>query len=339
MKPLLVLSCLLLIACGEESQQAATPVIDDSSKSTNKMAPSAETASDIMSGFETEKIATNTYVIHGPLDMPNPENRGFMNNPAFILTDDGVVVMDPGSSEEVGVALLTRIAAVTDKPVKHIFNSHIHGDHWLANHAVAQGNAEVKIYAHPEMIKEAKEGGTETWLSLLESLTEGATKGTTAMLPVQALKDGEEISIGGMTFKAHLSEIAHTKTDAMIEVIEEGVLFTGDNLTYQRMTRMDDGSFRGNIAALDKALSLEVTTVVPGHGPSGSKEIIQPLRSYLHTMYDMADEMRQEGLEDFEMKEKISAALPKFKSWPGYEENFGKQISLAVLESEQAEFE
>ena len=27
-----------------------------------------------------EKVAENTWVIHGPLDMPNPANQGFMNN-------------------------------------------------------------------------------------------------------------------------------------------------------------------------------------------------------------------------------------------------------------------
>jgi hypothetical protein len=35
--------------------------------------------------YRFDKIADNVYVIHGPLDEPNPENRGFMNNPGLIV--------------------------------------------------------------------------------------------------------------------------------------------------------------------------------------------------------------------------------------------------------------
>lgn len=303
----------------------------------NKAIASEQT--DLLTGYSTEKIAASTYVIHGPLDMPNTTNKGFMNNPGFVVTNNGVVVIDPGSSVYIGEALLKRIAEVTDKPVTHVFNSHVHGDHWLANEAFARANPGVKIYAHPQMIKQASDGGAQSWLDLLDKLTEGASRGTKAVIPAESLTDGQEVKVGGITFRAYLSEIAHTKTDAMFEVVEEGVLFTGDNLTFERMTRMDDGSFRGNISVLDKAMTLNVKKVVPGHGPSGGKEIIKPLRDYLNTIYSLTNAMREEGLEDFEMKDKIGLEVTAYQSWPGFEENFGKHISLAVLESEQAEFE
>lgn len=338
----LLYACVLFIsltACDSSDTSSQQNEGDQAAEKTIANTVTALGKSDPMTGYNTEKIAANTYVVHGPLDMPNATNKGFMNNPAFVVTSEGVVVIDPGSSVFVGEALLKRIAEITDKPVTHIFNSHVHGDHWLANDAFAKVNSDVKIYAHPEMIKEASEGGAKSWLDLLDNLTEGASRGTKAVIPAEALTDGQEIKTGGITFRAHLSKIAHTKTDAMIEVIGESVLFAGDNLTYKRMTRMDDGSFRGNIAALDKAMSLDVKVVVPGHGPTGDKEIIKPLHDYLNTIYSRANEMREEGLEDFEMKDKIAAEVTAYESWPGFEEGFGKHISLAVLESEQAEFE
>ena len=42
------------------------------------------------------KIAAHTYVIHGPREIASVANQGFMNNPAFIVTGEGVVVIDPG---------------------------------------------------------------------------------------------------------------------------------------------------------------------------------------------------------------------------------------------------
>ena len=39
------------------------------------------------------------------------------------------------------------------------------------------------------------------------------------------------------------------------------------------------------------------------------------------------------------MKPKVEAALHKFKDWAGFDEEIGKQISIAKLEVEKSEFE
>ena len=79
--------------------------------------------------YPAEQVTENVYVIHGPLGMPNPENQGFMNNPAFVITNDGIVIIDPGSSVQTGEMLLRVMAKISDKPVIAVFNTHIHGDH------------------------------------------------------------------------------------------------------------------------------------------------------------------------------------------------------------------
>ena len=293
-----------------------------------------------LEGYATQKVAANSYVVPGPTEQPTAANQGFMNNPGFIVTQAGVVVIDPGSSYTIGKALLERIREVTDKPVTHVFNTHVHGDHWLGNHAIFEAYPKVKIYAHPEMIEEAKAGAAQQWLDLLEKLTEGASKGTEAVIPSIALKDGQVVKVGEQDFRIYLSEWAHTKTDAMIEVVKEKLLFTGDNVTFKRIPRMDDGSFRGNVAVVEKMLGLPFEVIVPGHGPTGGRdEVLKPYRDYLQTVYSEASRLLEEGLEDFEMKDKILAKLSAYRDWAGFEHELGKHISLAVLESEQAEFE
>ena len=83
--------------------------------------------------YPAQQIAPNSYLIEGPLGTPSVANQGFMNNPAFILTPAGVVVIDPGASVQIGEMVLRQIAKVTDQPVVAVFNTHIHGDHWLGN--------------------------------------------------------------------------------------------------------------------------------------------------------------------------------------------------------------
>jgi len=48
--------------------------------------------------YAFEKVATNTWIMHGPRELPNPRNKGFMNNPAFVKTSAGLVIIDPGST-------------------------------------------------------------------------------------------------------------------------------------------------------------------------------------------------------------------------------------------------
>ena len=311
-----------------------TPAIAESSKSE---APTIHET--LLNSYKAEKIADHTYVIHGPLEVPNKKNAGFMNNPAFVISDKAVAVIDPGSSVQIGKALLKHIQKITDKPITTVLNTHVHGDHWLGNQAFFESNPDVKIYAHPKMIEDAKAGDAEQWISMLSKMTDGATDGTKAIIPTQALEDGQVISLGDISIKVYLSKHAHTKTDAMFEVVEDKTLFTGDNVTYKRIPRMSDGSFRGSITVINKALENDFEKVVPGHGATGGKEVLEAYKKYLSTIYETVKVLAEEGLEDFEMKDAIVEKLVEYKDWSGFEDEIGKHISLAVLEAEQAEFE
>jgi len=289
--------------------------------------------------YKAEKITDTVYVIHGPREIPNEINRGFMNNPAFIIAEKSVVIVDPGSSFETGQLVLREIKKITDKPVSHIFNTHIHGDHWLGNEIIQQRYPDVQIIADPRMIKKAKAGAAQSWYDNLLGLTKGAIKGTKIAYPDTEVSDGAVLKIAGLTFNIHTVGIAHSDSDIMIEYVEGSTLFTGDNAAYLRILRMDDGSFRDNIKAMDKAISLNLEHYVPGHGPTGDVQIAHLQREFFDILYKQVAIHYEEGMEDFEMKPKVEAALYKFKDWSGFEEEIGKQISIAKLEVEKAEFE
>ena len=294
----------------------------------------AKDVTGIMDKYEAQKLAEHTWGIFGPLTAPNPENKGFMNNPVFVITDKSVVVIDPGSSVQVGRALLEKIRKQTDKPITHIFNSHVHGDHWLANQAFFEENPDVKIYAHPVMIEEAKAGEAESWIGLMKTLTKGATEGTIATIPTIELENKQEVKIDNITIKSHLNKLAHTKTDAMFEIIEDKVLITGDNTFSKRMPRLDDGSYVGNIMAMDVALALDIKVVVPGHGPAGGKEVLTNFREFLYTIYGTSKKLIDDDMESFEMKPIIVKKLEKYQDWENFDGAIGKLISVAVLEAE-----
>jgi glyoxylase-like metal-dependent hydrolase (beta-lactamase superfamily II) len=296
-------------------------------------------SADALPDYPAQQLSDHVWVIHGPTELPNPGNKGFMNNPAFVVTGAGVAVIDPGSTLETGRMVLRQIEKVTDKPVTHVFASHIHGDHWLGNQAIREVHPDARFYAHPVMIQKANAGDAESWVAMMERLTEGASKGTVAVIPDQPLKDGQEIKVGELTFRVYLADWAHTKTDAMIEVVEDSLLATGDNVLYTRIGRMDDGSFRGNLAACEQARDLQLKHYIPGHGPAGGPEVVEPFCNYLQTLYSKVGELYEQGLSDFEMKDTVVASLPEYRDWSGFTDEVGKHISLAVLEVERAAFE
>lgn len=83
------------------------------------------------------------WTVHSPL--------GFIGNGTFIEGDDGVILYDTGVNREAGALILEEIRKVTDKPIKAIFYSHHHGDHYQGASAIVDpgdvASGDVTIYA------------------------------------------------------------------------------------------------------------------------------------------------------------------------------------------------
>lgn len=284
--------------------------------------------------YPAERVAERTWVIHGPLGDPSVENQGFMNNPAFVVTATGVVVIDPGSSVQAGRMVLRQIRKVTGQPVTHVLNTHVHGDHWFGNQALHEVFPDAKIMAHPLMIEGAHGGQAKRWLDLMDQLTEGFTRETRPVIPTVPVVEDQRFTVGGITFRILAPPKAHSGTDIMIHAVEENVLFLGDNVMSGRLGGMGDGTFRGNIAACERALTVPAKVFVPGHGRSAGKEIVSTYRDYLSILFNTARAEYDKGKQDYEMKETIRAKLGRFTGWIGFDLNFGRHISVAVLEIE-----
>lgn len=245
------------------------------------------------------------------------------------------MLIDPGSSVQTGEMILR---ATTDKAVVAVLNTHVHGDHWLGNQAIREAYPEVPIYGHPKMIAQVEQGAGEEWVGRMMRATEGATAGPIPMGANLSVGDGDELKIGGTDLPFSPPGVAHSQTDLMIQVPERGLLFMADNANSKRIVRMDDGQFTGNAEALDHALKIPAKVYVPGHGKSGAKSV-REYRDYLAELYSAVEELYDEGLRPFEMKDRVAEKLASYKDWIGFEDELGKHISLAYLEVESKMFE
>jgi glyoxylase-like metal-dependent hydrolase (beta-lactamase superfamily II) len=271
---------------------------------------------------------------------PYPSNQGFFSNPGFVVTSEGVVVIDTGGSVQIGEMLIRQIKTVTDKPVTKVINTHFHGDHWLGNHAFVEAYPNVEIYAHPKIMEQVKNGAGEFWLGFMSRNTNNATAGTVVTAPTKELVGGETIKMGNKTFKIHYFGKVHTDSDLAVEVVEDKVMYLGD-MAMRRVANMADGSYVGSIKAMDALIAMDINTFIPGHGEHDGKALLEEQKQFFDIIYSKVAEFYDAGLSDFEIKPKIEADpfMQKVASkWAGYEHTLGRFVSEAYQEFERSLF-
>lgn len=286
------------------------------------------------------QLTPHIYIVHGPQEFPSATTGGFMNNPGFVITDDGVVVIDPGSSVQIGRKLLQAIGKVSDKPVIAVFNTHVHGDHWLGNQAIREAYPKARIYAHQRMLDHVRDGVGKEWIALFSRLTGGTTDGTRVTAPDIGLKGGEVLNIGQLDFHIHHSGRAHSDNDIMIELPLDSALFTGDIVTNRRIqsARPADSDIFGQIHAVEAALATGSEWIIPGHGESGRRGIAEQQLLFLQQLLAAVQRYYELGMDDYEMVEPVKQELRAYRDWYNFNE-LGRVISPAYLKVEQRAFD
>jgi glyoxylase-like metal-dependent hydrolase (beta-lactamase superfamily II) len=295
----------------------------------------------VIGELPAEQLTQHIYVIHGPQALPSPTTRAFMNNPGFIVTSKGVVVIDPGSSLAVGQGVLDKIAEITGRPVVAVLNTHVHGDHWLGNQAVHARFPGAVIYAHERMIQRVQAGEGEQWIALFQKMTDGGLDGTVVVPPTVGLKGGEELDFGDTRLRILHTGKAHTDHDLMIEVVQDKSMFTGDVVTNHRVPSSDvpqDADFKGQIKAIETILATDDQLFIPGDGRSGGREVPEASLRFLKILYASVRKYYDQGLTDYDMKSKVATDLAEFKDWYNFDQ-LGRVISFVYLQVEQEAFD
>lgn len=294
-----------------------------------------------LENYSFEQVSENIHVIHGTQELPSAKTKGFMNNPAIVTANKGVIVIDPGSSKEIGMQLVEKIKTVTDKPVIAVFNTHIHGDHWLGNHGIREIYPDVPIYAHQRMIERANKGEGLDYIDIFLRMTEEATEGTKSVSPTIGLKGGELLRFNDVELRIYHTGHAHTDHDIMIEVVKDKGLFFGDIVASKRVPNSDiprDANFRGTINAINIVLKDSPAKLyIPGHGVTGGREVPEASLRFLTKLVESVTRYYKEGLSDFEMKDKVIEDVTEFKDWNNFNE-IGRVISHLYQEVERDNF-
>jgi len=287
--------------------------------------------------MQAEQVAPGVYAVVTPAkDFPNAENKGWNSNSVFVVTADGVLVFDTGSSETIGRALRQTIAKVTDKPIRWVINSHGHGDHWLGNGAFSGKGVEI-ISSEVVQARIRKEG--PEWVERFRRMTDGATGDSAVVVPNQPVARPLARAFGGVKVEVLFSGDSHSPGDIVFWLPEQRVLLTGDVMYTGRAPATFDANIKQWARFLAQLEALHPAVVVPGHGPVGKVQDVVHLREYFETLWQAVSEGYEQGQADFEMRAPVLARMHRFESiYPGLDERLGESISHVYLQVEAGSF-
>lgn len=245
--------------------------------------------------LRAEQVAADTYVIVGRSEHFSRQNGGNIVNTAFIVTRDGVVVIDTGPSRAYGEALRQSIARHTDLPVLRVYNTHHHPDHVLGNQAFADVPIAALAASRRAMAAEGP-----TFNANLYALVGDWMTGTEPVEATETVLPGV-VETGGHRLRL-MALAGHSGADLVILDESTGVLFASDLVFHGRAATTPHADLGQWLEALEQLRSLDFRVLVPGHGPP--HEGIQPIletRDYLRWLGATLNQAAADGVDSAEL--------------------------------------
>lgn len=164
----------------------------------------------------------------------------FTTNSLVLVTKDGVLVADGQGSVAATKGMIDAIAKVTSAPITHVVIASDHGDHTGGNAAFP---ANVKYYIHPT--------------------SQAILKGPAG---AELVTDRTTITLGGEEAQILFLGRAHTGGDLTVWLPRQKILFMSETFLNRVFPAMRSAYPSEWVAAVDKALAMNASIYIPGHG-------------------------------------------------------------------------
>lgn len=218
---------------------------------------------------------------------PTYENTGHNNNLSFVVTGEGVVVVNAGGAYSLAEALHQEIQAVTDEPVVLVVNENGQGHAMLGNgYWVNQG---VPVIAHVDAAAAFEDGG-HSILTSAERVLRDKAAGTVLQGPTQVFDKDHIVTLGDFRIEVRFLGPAHSPGDVVVWLPRQSLVIAGDMAFHERMLPIFEDTYTLDwLDTWDKAFEpLNATYVIPGHGhPTNMDQVRRYTKGYLEYLRGM----------------------------------------------------
>lgn len=285
------------------------------------------------------------------------EIRGFIGNVVFLVTDDGVCLIDAGASESDGEKIIKHIQSVTNKTIEYVIVTHHHFDHIgglsalpktakiiaqsnIIEHlqeAEKQRNIEINITL-PSIIDslqllekniKVKEGRKfEIIDSLLQSSINQLNKLSKekTVYPKLLIDSLNTMILGKDTIDIIHPGQAHTNCDLVISLKTRKIMVMGDLLFNKCWLYVDSSGSVGNWSQQLKILAnYNVKYFIPGHAELANKDDMLLFSNYLNDLSTKVKSLKDQNKSVEEIKTLVS--LPDYDEY-GFKNSRNHNIEI-----------
>lgn len=292
------------------------------------------------------------------------------SNGAFVVGDDGVLVVDTHYRPSYARELIAEIAKVTSQPVRYVVNTHWHNDHTQGNQAYANAwPSGVEFLSHDNTRDDIRQKALPSIKDSLEALPKQIAEWE-ARLPGLAGAEAERLKTQLEQQKAYLAELrqvqitmptltfdrslvvhrppreirllhfgrGHTRGDVVVYLPREKVVVMGDLLT-AGIPFARDGYPSEWADTLAQVATLDIEKVVPGHGAvKDGKKIVGDRVGFIRDLVAQVKKGVAAGKDAKTIQAEIDLARwePSFDlpaQGPSFRERLTLFVERAVLEA------
>ncbi len=257
---------------------------------------------------EPTEIAAGVYVIPDG-GVPLVPNIG------IVVGSSAALVVDTGMGPKNGDVVRAHAERLTDGRPLFLTLTHFHPEHGYGAQAFA-GSA-TTIYNSAQLDEFRQKGAP--YLEMFRTFGDAVAaqlEGVKLVEP-QVVYDGSaDVDLGGITAQLRTYGLAHTRSDQIVFLPEQRVLFTGD-LVESRCFAIfpwfppDDADVDGDkwIAVLEELERLEPKLVVPGHGEIGGVEVVTTAREYIELLRSETRRLAEEGRSEDDVAAELDRSM------------------------------
>ena len=240
------------------------------------------------------QVSDNVWSAIGATAPPSYENSGHNNNLSFIVTDQGVVVINAGDNYLLAQSLHGEIRSITDQPVKYVILENGQGHAMLGSNYWQEQGAE--IVAHKDTVTEIQETGSNRLANMIEGRRDKSMN-TRLVEPDIVFEDKYVIELGEERIEALYLGPAHSPGDISVWLPRQKLVIAGDIAFHERLLPvMEHTDTAGWIESWEPFEALGATKVIPGHGgPTEYGQVRKYTLDYLIHMRAEVSRLIEEG--------------------------------------------
>jgi cyclase len=229
------------------------------------VAPAAAQSTDRLDDFrmragnptELKEVAPGLFFLYDDLS----------SNAGFLVTEEGVLVVDTRQHPAHGRDLIERIRRITDKPIKWAINTHAHGDHFLGNPEFKKAGA--TIIAHRDTlagIVKNQEVEVKRRMAFFRAMNLDPAE-VKVVLPDMTFDSRLTITLGGRAVEIFYIGPGQNPGDTLVHFPHARTLYVGGPYARRNMSNTAfTPSVDGWVAVLEKIAAMDVDIFLPGHG-------------------------------------------------------------------------